>query len=134
MIIKNPTQIKTLPDEMYLENQQAVNEYKLGSDDPFQGVCFPYDPNYQVDYKQCDSDLEKKNEEYVAKVCQKYGLKYVQDGSAICGSENVQEISQDLIDAHNEIGRRMPVSDIDWADEPIYCNYFIYKSWEPLAL
>lgn len=95
---------------------------------------FPYDSNYQVDYKQCDSDLEKKNEEYVAKVCQKYGLKYVQEGSAICGSKNVREISQDLIDAHNEIGRRMPVKKIRWASEPICCNYFIYKSWEPLAL
>ena len=32
MIIKNPIQIKTLPDEMYLENQ--VNEFKgNGSDD-----------------------------------------------------------------------------------------------------
>ena len=133
MIIKNPIQIKTLPDEMYLENQ--VNEFKgNGSDDPFNGVCFPYDPKYQVDYKQCDSDLEKKNEEYVAKVCQKYGLEYVQEGSAVCSSENVREVSQDLIDAHNEISKRMPVKKIKWAGEPIYCNYFIYKSWEQLAL
>jgi hypothetical protein len=86
----------------------------------------------KVNISLCDSDLEIRNEEFVSEICQKYGLKYVQEGSAVCGSKNVKSVSQELIDAHNEIRKRMPVSDIDWVDEPLYHYYFIYKSWESL--
>lgn len=111
---------QTFLNEMYLENQ--INEFK-------DNKIVPYDSKYQVDYKQCDSDLEIRNEEFVSKICHKYGLKYTQEGSAVCG---IDTLTQNLIDAHNEISKRMPVSDIDWVDEPLYHYYFIYKSWETL--
>ena len=132
MIIKKPIQIKTLPDEMYLENQ--VNEFKgNGNDDPFNGVCFPYDPRYVVNVKLCDSELEIRNEEYVAKVCQKYDLEYIQN-DGVYGEKGINTISDDLISAQKEISARMPTSEIRWFGEPDNCFAFSFNSWEELKL
>ena len=74
------------------------------------------------------TDLEIRNEEYASKVCQKYGLEYIQ-GKGVCGSD---EITNDLKAAREEIKAKMPVSEMYWLDEPDNCYFFTFNSWEAL--
>ena len=100
-----------------------INEFKM----PWDGVTFPYKPEYEVDKTLCSTTLEERNERIAAFIAQKYDLVYRQ-GDAITTktSEQLREIEL----AHEEIGKYMPVHKIRWAgpDEKVY--YFVFNSWE----
>lgn len=102
---------------------KELNEYVL----PFDGVTFLFDPAYQVNLKECASDLEIRNERIAAHVAQKYNLIYHQ-GEAI--SLLGPEITEELRQARTEIGEWMPVGKIQWFAEPANEHFFIFKSWE----
>ena len=102
-------------------NKESLNEYVL----PYDGVTFPFDPAYQVDLKECDSELEIRNERIAAHVAQKYNLVYRQ-GDGI--STKTSELTDELKSAHEEMSIYMPVGKIRWFGEPICVYFFTFDS------
>jgi len=97
----------------------------LEFEDPFKDVHFPYNLAYQVKYDECDNQLEMRNEHIAALVAQKYDLIYRQaDGISTKSSE----LTNELIMAHDEIGKYMPVGEIGKIGEPFNVYYFIFDS------
>ena len=108
---------------MNTKNDKQLLEF----DDPFKGVHFPFDPENQVNVKECESAIEEFREVIASKFAQKYDLKYFQ-GDAI-GTKNSNQIN-DIQSAHDEISKYMPVSTIRWMGEPGNYYYFTFDSWE----
>lgn len=102
-------------------NSKRINEF----DDPFRDVHFPFDPDYQVDLKDCENPIEEYNECIAAMVAQKYNLVYHQ-GEAI--STRTLELSEELTKAREEIGKYMPVGKIRRWGPPANEYYFVFNS------
>lgn len=102
---------------------KRINEF----DDPFRGVNFPFDPDYQVDLKDCENPIEEFRETIASKVAQKYNLIYHQ-GDAICTKTNEQ--LEDLKKAKKEIGKYMKVNIIRWSGGVDKRYFFVFNSWE----
>lgn len=103
---------------------KKINEF---TDDPFLGVHFPFDPEYQVNKTECANIGEEYREGIAAKVAQKYDLIYHQ-GEAIC-AKTVEQLD-DLKKAREEIGKYMKVKPIRWSGSGDDRYFFVYNSLE----
>ena len=80
---------------------------------------------YQVDLKECSSDLEIRNERIAAYIAQKYNLIYRQgDGISVKTSESIDELKS----AREEIAIYMPVGEIHLFGETISVYFFTFDS------
>lgn len=76
-----------------------------------------------------DAATEKRNEQYVEKLCNQYRLIYC-EGDSVGGEKKQLEI---LKRAQALISKRMPVGRIDWI-VPDNKYFFTFKSWKPVTL
>ena len=107
-----------------MNKEETINEFVTL---PYDGVTFPFDPNYQVNLKECDTELEIRNERIAAHVAQKYNLVYRQ-GDGI--TTKFPELTLELRLARKEISKWMSVGKIRWFDDPANVYYFTFNSWE----
>lgn len=106
------------------KNNNEVLEFK----DPFQGVCFPYDPAYNINYDECETDIEKQCERIASMVAQKYNLIYRQGDSIRTHSGDTNDNIQK---AHEEIGKYMNVRKIHYMGSPDFFYFFVFDSFSP---
>lgn len=75
-------------------------------------------------YENVDSVTEKKNEQYVQKLCNQYKLEYY-EGDSVCAEKNKLNILQKV---HEIVGQRMPVGKIRWVGGKDNCYHFCFFS------